>query len=34
LTTRALAAASGHDLDALCAAIAATGQRVFGIELR
>jgi TatD DNase family protein len=32
LTVRGLAAASGHDLDALCAAIAKTGERVFGIK--
>lgn len=31
LTVRALAAASGHDLDALCAAVTATGRRVFGL---
>lgn len=30
LTVRALAAATGADLDALCAAISATGERVFG----
>jgi TatD DNase family protein len=30
LTVRALAAASGTDLDTLCAAISATGERVFG----
>ena len=30
LTVRALAAAAGHDLDDLCAAIAATGERLFG----
>jgi TatD DNase family protein len=34
LTVRALAAAGGHDVDALCAAIAATGERLFGIRLR
>jgi TatD DNase family protein len=33
LTARGLADASGHDLDALCDAIAATGERVFGIKL-
>jgi TatD DNase family protein len=33
LTARGLAAASGHDLDALCAAVARTGHRVFGISL-
>jgi TatD DNase family protein len=31
LTVRALAAAGGHDLDALCAAIVANGKRVFGL---
>lgn len=31
LTVRGLAAATGHDLDTLCAAIAATGRRVFGL---
>jgi TatD DNase family protein len=31
LTVRGLAAAGGHDLDALCAAIGATGVRVFGL---
>ena len=30
LTVRALAAAGGHDLDALCAAVRATGERLFG----
>jgi TatD DNase family protein len=30
LTVRALAETTGHDLDALCAAISATGERVFG----
>jgi TatD DNase family protein len=30
LTVRALAAATGADVDALCAAISATGERVFG----
>jgi TatD DNase family protein len=34
LTVRALAVAGGHDVDALCAAIAATGERLFGIRLR
>jgi TatD DNase family protein len=34
LTVRALARAAGHDVDELCAAIAATGRRVFGIDLR
>jgi TatD DNase family protein len=34
LTVRGLAAAGGHDLDALCAAVAATGERVFGLRLR
>jgi TatD DNase family protein len=34
LTVRGLAAAGGHDPDALCAEIAATGRRVFGIDLR
>jgi TatD DNase family protein len=33
LTVQGLAAAGGHDLDALCAAIATTGRRVFGIAL-
>jgi TatD DNase family protein len=33
LTVHGLAAAGGHDVDALCAAIAETGQRVFGIKL-
>jgi TatD DNase family protein len=33
LTVRGLAAAGGHDLDELCAALAATGERVFGIVL-
>lgn len=32
LTVRALATATGHDLTALCAAIAATGERVFGFS--
>ena len=31
LTVRGLAAASGHDLDELCGAIAANGTRVFGL---
>jgi TatD DNase family protein len=31
LTVRALADAGGHDLDELCAAITATGARVFGL---
>ena len=31
LTVRALAAAGGHDLDELCAAITANGARVFGL---
>ena len=30
LTVRALAEATGADVDALCAAISATGERVFG----
>ncbi len=30
LTVRALAEATGRDLDELCAAISATGERVFG----
>jgi TatD DNase family protein len=30
-TVRGLAAAGGHDLDALCAAVTATGARVFGL---
>jgi TatD DNase family protein len=34
LTVRGLAAAGGYDLDAVCAAITATGQRIFGIEVR
>jgi TatD DNase family protein len=34
LTVRGLAAAGGHDVDAMCAAIAATGERLFGIALR
>jgi TatD DNase family protein len=34
LTVRGLAAAGGHDVDAMCAAIAATGERLFGIRLR
>jgi TatD DNase family protein len=33
LTVAGLAAASGHDLDALCAAVAETGHRMFGISL-
>lgn len=33
LTVRGLAAAGGHDVDELCAATAATGRRVFGIQL-
>jgi len=32
LTVRALAAAIGADLDALCAAVASTGERMFGIS--
>jgi TatD DNase family protein len=31
LTVRGLAAAAGHDLDTLCTAVAATGERVFGV---
>jgi TatD DNase family protein len=31
LTVRALAGAAGHDLDELCAAITATGERLFGL---
>jgi TatD DNase family protein len=31
LTVRGLAAAGGHDLDELCAAISATGRDLFGI---
>ena len=31
LTVRGLAAAAGHDLDRLCAAVSATGERVFGV---
>jgi TatD DNase family protein len=34
LTARGLAVAAGHELDALCAAISATGERLFGIKLR
>lgn len=34
LTVRGLAAATGVDVDELCAAIAATGARMFGIKLR
>jgi len=34
LTVRGLAEAGGHDLDELCAAIAATGERLFGIAAR
>jgi TatD DNase family protein len=34
LTVRGLADAIGADLDAICAAIAATGDRLFGIKLR
>jgi TatD DNase family protein len=34
LTARGLAAAGGFDLDRLCAAVTATGERVFGVELR
>ncbi len=30
LTVRGLAAAGGHDLDALCAAVRGTGTRLFG----
>jgi uncharacterized protein YsxB (DUF464 family) len=33
LTVQGLADAGGHDVDALCAAVAATGERVFGIRL-
>jgi TatD DNase family protein len=33
LTVRALAQAGGHDLDALCAALAANGRRAFGLPL-
>ncbi len=33
LTVRALAAAGGHDLDELCAAVTDTGRRVYGIEV-
>ncbi|HEV7206294.1 MAG TPA: TatD family hydrolase [Jatrophihabitans sp.] len=33
LTVRGLAAAAGHDVDALCAAVTATARRVFGIVL-
>lgn len=31
LTVRGLASAAGHDVDALCAAVGATGERLFGI---
>jgi TatD DNase family protein len=34
LTVRGLAAAAGHDVDTLCAAVGDTGERVFGIKLR
>jgi TatD DNase family protein len=34
LTVRGLAAAVGTEVDALCAAVAETGRRVFGIKLR
>jgi TatD DNase family protein len=34
LTVRGLAAATGSEVDALCAAVAATGDRTFGIKLR
>ena len=34
LTVRGLAAAAGHDLDALCTAIVRTGERVFGLPTR
>jgi TatD DNase family protein len=33
LTVRGVAAAARHDLDELCAALAATGERVFGFNL-
>ncbi len=33
LTVRALAAAGGHDLDELCAAVTDTGRRVYGTEV-
>ncbi len=33
LTVRGLAGAGGHDLDALCAALRATGERVFGLRV-
>lgn len=33
LTVRALAAAGGHDEETLCAALAATGERVFGLPV-
>jgi TatD DNase family protein len=33
LTVRGLAAAGGHDLDALCAALTTTGARVFGLPV-
>jgi TatD DNase family protein len=33
LTVAGLAAAMGQSADALCAAVAATGERVFGIQL-
>ncbi|MDT4912458.1 MAG: TatD DNase family protein [Pseudonocardiales bacterium] len=34
LTVRGLAAASGHDVDELCAAVAQNGRRIFGFDLR
>ena len=34
ITVRGLAAAGGHDLDELCAAVQATGRRVFGVAVR
>jgi TatD DNase family protein len=34
LTVRGLAAATGADVDTLCAAVARTGERLFGIKLR
>jgi TatD DNase family protein len=34
LTVRGLAGAVGVDVDELCASVAATGRRIFGIALR
>jgi TatD DNase family protein len=33
LTVRGLAAAGGHDVDELCAAVRGTGRRVFGLPV-